>query len=67
MRSSTSASPPGNLVSEGRHAPTVSHQPSSISAYQPESMQKYSAPTSAAAEISGSRRSVVGLPISVFM
>ena len=59
--------PPGNRVPDGFHAPTVSHQLSSRSAYQPESMQKYSAPTSAAASISGSSRSVVGLPISVFM
>ena len=48
-------------------SPTVSHQPSPGSAYQPASMQKYSAPTSAAAAISGSSRSVVGSPISVFM
>ncbi len=67
MRSRTSAIPPGNRLREGRHSPTVSHQPSPTSAYQPASMQKYSAPTSAAASISGSRRSVVGSPISVFM
>ena len=34
---------------------------------RPASMQKYSAPASAAAAISGSRRSVVGFAISVFM
>ena len=59
--------PFGNRVTEGFQAPTVSHQRSSIPAYDPASMQKYSAPAAAAAAISGSSRSVVGLPIKVFM
>ena len=59
--------PFGKRVSEGFHNPTLSHQPSPISAYQPESMQKYSAPTCPAAAISGSSRSVVGSPLSVFI
>jgi len=67
MRSSTSLIPPGNRVREGRHAPTVSHHPWPASAYHPASIQKYSAPTSAAAAISGSRRSVLGFAMSVFM
>ena len=67
MQSSTSRMPFGKRVDEGFHNPTLSHQPSPIPVYQPESMQKYSAPVSAAAVISGSSRPVVGLPSSVFM
>ena len=59
--------PLGNLLFEGVQAPTVSHQVSPCSAYQPESMQKYSAPAPAAAVTSGSKRSVDGSPINVFM
>lgn len=57
----------GKRRGEGSHSPTLSHQPSVPSSYQPESMQKYSDPASAAASISGSSFSVVGSPISVFM
>ena len=66
MCSSTSDSPPGNRDDDGFQSPALSHQPCS-SSYQPASMQKYSAPTSAAAVISGSSLSVLGLAISVFM
>ena len=59
--------PPGNRVGDGFQSPTVSHQLSPGAVYQPASMQKYSAPTEAAAAISGNSRSVVGSPISVFM
>src|ERR1017187_1523979 len=45
MQSSTSVMPFGKRVGEGFHNPTLSHQPSPVSAYQPASMQKYSAPT----------------------
>ena len=67
MRSSTSVIPCGNRVADGCHAPTVSHHGSPSSAYQPASMQKYSAPAAAAASMRGRSRSVVGSPISVFM
>ena len=50
MSCSTSAMPLGNLLMDGTHAPTVSHHPSPISVYQPESMQKYSAPARAGAD-----------------
>ena len=66
IASMTSPSPPGNRVVDGFHSPTVSHQ-CPLSSYQPASMQKTSAPTSAAAAISGSSFSVVGSPLSVFM
>ena len=59
--------PLGNLLFDGAQAPTVSHHLSPCSAYQPESMQKYSAPALAAALMSGSKRSVDGSPINVFM
>ena len=65
--SSTAARPPGKRVAEGRHRPMLSHQSSPGSAYQPASMQKYSAPARAAAAISGSSRSVLGSPFRVFM
>ena len=65
--SSTAARPWVNRAAEGRQAPMLSHQSSPGSAYQPASMQKYSAPTCAAALISGSSRSVLGSPIRVFM
>jgi hypothetical protein len=67
MQSSTSLRPPGKRVAEGFHSPTVSHQLSPASAYQPASMQKYSAPAFAAAAISGRSRAVLGSPYSVFM
>ena len=51
---------------DGIHSPTVSHQ-CPLSSYHPASMQKISAPTSAAAATSGRSRSVVGSPLSVFM
>ncbi len=62
----TSPSPPGKRVVEGCHSPTLGHQ-SPLSSYQPASMQKISAPTSAAASMSGRSFSVVGSPMRVFM
>jgi hypothetical protein len=59
--------PPGNRLIDGTQDPTVSHQSSPSTLYQPASIQKYSAPTSAAAFTNGRSRSVVGLPIRVFM
>ncbi len=59
--------PSGKRRGEGCQVPTLSHQPRVSSSYQPESMQKYSAPASAAASISGSSLAVVGSPIRVFM
>ena len=67
IRSRTSVMPFGNLLFEGRQAPTESHHTSPTSVYQPESMQKHSTPARAAALMSGSNRSVVGSPIKVFM
>lgn len=49
--------PFGNRVVEGFHSPTDGHQ-SPESSYHPQSMQKISAPTSAAAVINGSSLSV---------
>ena len=66
IASITWGKPPVNRVVDGTHSPTVSHHPSPGSAYQPASMQKYSAPARAAARMSGSSRSVVGFAFSVF-
>ena len=52
--------PLGNLLFDGAQAPTVSHHPSPCSAYQPESMQKYSAPALAAALMSGHLDHILG-------
>ena len=67
MWSRTSTIPLGNLLAEGNHSPTVPHHASPRSAYQPASIQKYSAPARAAALTRGTNRSVVGSPIKVFM
>ena len=66
IRASTSSIPLGKRVCDGCHSPTLSHQAVPLS-YQPASMQNTSAPTWAAASMSGSSFAVVGSPISVFM
>lgn len=67
MESSTSVMPFGKRLVDGLHVPKVSHQVCPSSAHHPESMERYSAPTRAAAATRGSSRSVFGSPIKVFM
>ena len=66
MCSMTSSSPAGKRTVDGCHSPTLPHH-DPLSSYHPASMQKISAPTSAAASMSGRSRSVVGSPFNVFM
>ncbi len=68
MWSTTAFRPPEKRPGASRHSPTVDHQsPIAGSANQPASMQKHSAPASAAASTSGLRASVDGWPMRVFM